>query len=290
MSWEFERVAGPYAFTEGPVWDGAGVLFTDIPNDRIMRYDASTGACEVYVDGTNAANGLKLDAGGRLFGCEMTGRQLARYAADGLEVVVDRYRGDRFNSPNDLAIDEDGMIWFTDPHYDTDWGPTEKTFEVEHRSVYRVDPDDTHTLERVVSDTTNPNGILVSPSRGTLYVAQSDYDGPQELRTYPIGSDGIVGEYEVLHNFAPHRGIDGMCFDEDGNIVATAGYEEGGPGPMIYVFAPSGRVLETHPSPDPMPTNCCFGDPDLQSLYLTGGSGCLYRARTDRTGLLDAPA
>lgn len=289
MSWEFERVAGPFAFTEGPIWDGSGVLFTDIPNDRIMRYDVTTESCDVYVEGTNAANGLKFDAEGRLFGCEMVGRQLARYDNGDVITVVDSYRGDRFNSPNDLAIDGEGTIWFTDPHYDTDWEPTEKTFDLDHRSVYRVDPDDPTTLTRVTTDTTNPNGILVSPDGETLYVAQSDYDGPQELRAYPIQRDGTVGDYEVLHNFAPHRGIDGMCFDVDGNIVATAGYEEGGPGPMIYVFAPTGRVLETHPTPDSMPTNCCFGDDDLHSLYVTGGEGSLYRARTDRTGLLDAP-
>jgi gluconolactonase len=134
-------------------------------------------------------------------------------------------------------------------------------------------------------DTTKPNGILVSPDQKTLYVAQSEYgeQARRELRGYPIGPDGTLGPYRVLHNFHPHRGIDGMCLDADGNIVATAGWEQSGPGPMIYVFAPSGRVLETHPVPADRPTNCTFGDADLQTLYVTA-SACLYRARMNRAG------
>jgi len=289
MSWEFERVAGPYGFTEGPVWDGEGVLFSDIPNSRVMRYDASTGEAAVYREGTNAANGLKLGPDGALYACEMSGRRVARYTEAGTETVVEEYEGGRFNSPNDLAFDSAGNLWFTDPFYDTGWLDAEThEFDLDHRSVYRVDTDDPETLTRMTHDTTNPNGLLVSPDDGTLYVAQSDYEGDLELRAYPIEDDGL-GEYEVLHDFSPHRGIDGMCFDEDGNVVATAGYEQGGPGPMVYVFAPDGRVLETHPVDVPRPTNCAFGDDDLRTLYLTGSDGFLRRARTDRRGLLGAP-
>ena len=97
-----------------------------------------------------------------------------------------------------------------------------------------------------------------------------------------------MGAYQVLHNFYPHRGIDAMCLDAEGNIVATAGWRENGPGPMIYVFAPNGRVLETHPIPIDRPTNCTFGDADLQTLFVTAG-GCLYRARTQRQGYLIYP-
>jgi gluconolactonase len=289
MSWEFDRVAGPYGFTEGPVWDGTGVLFSDIPNDRVMRYDASTGETSVYREGTNAANGLKLGPDGALYACEMSGRRVARYTESGSETVVDAFEGGRFNSPNDLAFDSAGDLWFTDPFYDTDWLDAETHgFDLDHRSVYRVDPADPGTLTRMTHDTTNPNGLLVSPDDGALYVAQSDYEGDLELRAYPIEGDELGG-YEVLHDFAPHRGIDGMCFDAGGNVVAAAGYDEGGPGPMLYVFAPSGRVLGTHPIDDPMPTNCAFGDGDLRTLYVTGSEGYLYRARTDRTGLLGAP-
>ena len=107
---------------------------------------------------------------------------------------------------------------------------------------------------------------------------------PRELRAYPIAEDGSLGACEVLHDFGAHRGIDGMRLDEDLNIVASAGWPDSGPGPMIYVFAPDGRVLEVHPFPI-NPTNCAFGDEDLQSLYVTAIDGYLYRRGTHRKGL-----
>ena len=288
MTWEFERVAGSFDFTEGPVWDGETVLFSDMPSATFRRYDPESGECTVFAAETGAANGLKFDDRGRLYACEMVGRRVVRYADEGREAAADRFEGARFNSPNDLAIRGDSL-WFTDPYYATDWEPEDKALDLEHRSVYRVDLADGNRLARVTDDTTQPNGILVSPSGETLYVAQSDYDGPAELRAYPLREDGSTGEHTVLHNFAPHRGIDGMCLDEDGNVVATAGSAESGPGPMLYVFTPAGRVLETHPVPDLLPTNCAFGGPDLDVLYLTGGDSCLYRAETDRRGFPGAP-
>jgi gluconolactonase len=291
--WEFESVAGPFGFTEGPVWDGEGVIFSDIPNDRIMRYVPETGECSVFRTGTNAANGLKYGPDGRLYACEMRGRRVARYDDDGGDLTVaDAYEGRRLHSPNDLAFDSEGRLWFTDPYYDADWLDHGDDLELDHASVYRADPgEDGWTLARVTTDTTKPNGILVSPDDGTLYVAQSDYgiETARELRAYPIREDGSLGECDVLHDFGPHRGIDGMCFTEGGEIVATAGWTDSGPGPLLYVFAPTGRVLETHPLPTSMPTNCAFGGDDLRTLYVTGGDGKLHRARTDRRGLLGAP-
>ena len=290
MSWVFEKVAGPYSFTEGPAWDGEGVLFTDIPNSRIMRYVPGTGECGEFSAGTNEANGLMFDRDGQLYTCEggSGGRCISRYGATAKRtVIVDRFEEKRLNSPNDLAFDRDGSLWFTDPRY----GDVVDDLELDHQSVYRLDPQgDDWRLRRVTFDTTKPNGLLVTADRSQLYVAQSDPGerGMKELRVYPIADDGSVGSGEVLHNFAPHRGIDGMCLDSEGNIIATAGYKAGGPGPMIYVFAPSGRVLATHPLPADRPTNCTFGDADLQTLYVTV-SGCLYQARTEHTGYLIYP-
>lgn len=288
MSWEFTQVAGPFSFTEGPAWDGQAVLFSDIPNNRIMRYDPSSGACTVFHTGTNGGNGLMFDKSGQLYACEGDGRRIVRYDADATTVVADRFEGQRLNSPNDLAFDPQGRLWFSDPRY----GERTDDLELGHESVFRLDPqpDNTWTITRVTHDTTKPNGLLVSPDGRTLYVAQSEYgeNNPRELRAYPINDDGTVSPYEVLHNFYPHRGIDGMCLDREGNIIATAGWRQSGPGPMIYVFAPNGRVLETHPVPVDRPTNCTFGDPDLKTLYVTA-SGCLFRVRTEHTGYLVFP-
>ena len=294
MNWEFEKVAGPFSFTEGPAWDGdGGLLFSDIPNSRIMRYEPASGSCVEFRGDTNEANGLTFDREGQLYACEggEHGRRISRYDADGgTTVITDRFESQRLNSPNDLAFDRDGSLWFTDPRY----GNRVDDLELDHQSVFRLDPtsDGDWQQTRVTFDTGKPNGLLVSADRTWLYVAEShpgDGDGDaKELRGYPIGEDGSVGEFRVLHNFYPHRGIDGMCLDADGNIVATAGYEEGGPGPMIYVFAPNGRVLSTHPVPADRPTNCAFGDVDLHTLYVTA-SACLFRSRAEHTGYLIYP-
>ena len=313
MSWTFELLLEPIQLTEGPAWDGSGLLFTNVPNSRILRYDPLTGGVTEFRKATNHANGLMFDKTGRLYACEGgsdanqfggngAGRRIVRYEADGgTTVICDRYSapesgagaptsvGKRFNSPNDLAIDQQGRIWFTDPRY----GDSRDDMELDHESVYRLDPqpDGAWHAVRMTFDTTAPNGLLLSPDDKTLYVAQSKYgDGQQrELRAYPILDNGTLGEYAVLHNFYPHRGIDGMCLDSEGNIIATAGWEVSGPGPMIYVFAPNGRMLETHPLPANRPTNCTFGDGDLRTLYVTTIDGHLFRARTERQGLLHYP-
>jgi gluconolactonase len=294
MSFQFEQVAGPFSFTEGPAWDGNGLLHSDIPNSRIMRYDVTSGACEEFRHDTNESNGLMFDRDGRLYGCEggPDGRRIVRYEADGSTIcIAARFEGQRLNSPNDLAFDHQGRLWFTDPRY----GDMVDDLELDHQSIFRLENQsssgDDWTITRVTFDTTKPNGLLISQDQQSLYVAQSDHgDGEaRELRQYPINRDGSLGPCTVLHNFYPHRGIDGMCLDTDGDIIATAGSLESGPGPMIYVFAPNGRVLETHPVPVDMPTNCTFGDDDLRTLYVTAG-GCLFRVRTERTGYLIFPS
>jgi gluconolactonase len=155
--------------------------------------------------------------------------------------------------------------------------------ELDHESVFRCDPqaDGTWSIRRMTFDTTRPNGLLFSLDEETLYVAQSEYgvDRKRELRAYEVRDDGTLGAYSVLHNFYPHRGIDGMCLDHDGNIIATAGWQESGPGPMLYVFAPNGRVLETHPVPFDRPTNCTWGGADLRTLYVTVATGHLLAVR-----------
>ena len=214
-----------------------------------------------------------------------------------MSVIADSLDGQRLNTPNDLAIDRQGRIWFTNP-WNAEITDAGQTRDMADEPVLRADPtpDGRYAVKRVASDTSNPNGLLVSPDERTLYVSQCDYgvDQVRELRAYPIDEHGDLGPYTVLHTFGKdhrgvHRAIDGMCFDIDGNIVATAGWPVSGPGPLIYVFSPSGRVIETHPFPASRPSNCVFGDADMKTLYCTCGgkdatAGQLIRARTDRQG------
>ncbi|MBI2940892.1 MAG: SMP-30/gluconolactonase/LRE family protein [Chloroflexi bacterium] len=282
-TWSFERVAGPFAFTEGPVWDGEAVLFADIPNSRIMCYTPVTGGCTVFRTGTQKANGLTLDREGRLYAAQGGGRRVVRYERDGSETVLaDSYQGKRLNSPNDIVVDDQGRVWFTDPRYGDRTG-----LELGHESIFRLDPqpDGAWTITRVTFDTTRPNGLAFSPDGRTLYVAESPPapEGPRQLRAYPVHPDATLGQPAVLYDFGPHRGIDGMRVDADSAIVASCGWAQSGPGPRIAVFAPGGAVLEEHPVPS-NPTNCAFGDADLRTLYVTAYDGALYCARTSRRG------
>tara|TARA_B100000029_G_scaffold512083_1_gene607830 strand:+ start:8980 stop:9876 length:897 start_codon:yes stop_codon:yes gene_type:complete len=298
MNWEFELVAGPYGgTTEGPVWTGSSVLFTDIQGSRIMRYIPDTGEVEEYFTGTSNTNGLCFDSGGNLYGCQQAGRRIVRFEADQRTISSLPHTLDQIphNNPNDLVVDRSGRIWFTDP-YSGIGGSGDQALD--HMSVLRLDPEGASQwrLSRITTDITRPNGILISRDQKTLYVAQSDYgvDKRRELRAYPINKNGTLGDYVTLHTFGVdingvQRGVDGMTLDIDGNIVACAGWESGGPGPMIYVFSPTGRVLETHPIRVERATNCCFGDRDMKTLYVTTGGGHLFKARTDRIGWIMWP-
>ncbi len=161
--------------------------------------------------------------------------------------------------------------------------------ELEHESIYRLDPPGTDggewAINRVTFDTTRPNGLVFAPDGRTLYVAESPPgpEGHRQLRAYPVEDDGSLGAMRVLHDFGPHRGIDGMRVDDAGHIIASCGWTQSGPGPRIAVFAPDGTVVAEHPTPT-NPTNCAFGDADRRSLYVTGYDGGLYRARTDLHG------
>ena len=299
MAWDFVLVNGPYGgTTEGPAWDGSGLLFTHIPASMVYRYDLGLRASTVLRSETNWANGLTFDAEGRLYACEGGARRVVRYEADGgTTVLMDSFEGARLNVPNDLALDPDGRVWFTDPYYEGSggaWSEDRANKDLDHDSVYRLDPGpgDSWTVTRVTFDTTRPNGLLLSLDYRTLYVAQSGRrpEEKRQLRAYPVRSDGSLGDHAVLHDFGEYRGIDGMCLDTEGKVVATAGNYSGGPGPMVYVFSPSGDVLETHPVPVDSPTNCTFGGPDLTTLYVTTGGGCVFQVQTERQGRLLFPA
>ena len=294
MEWKFELLMKPVGgTTEGPVWDGEHLYFTHIRGSRILRYDPKSGVIAEWRTGTDRTNGLALDAQGRMFGCCSGGRSILRFDPDGRNVTVaNRVDGKKFNTPNDLAIDRKGRIWFTNP-WNSNNIDADQVTELDNRSLLRADPqaDGSYLTTRVTFDTTMPNGILISQDQTTLYVAESGFERgiTRQLRAYPIREDGSLGAYAALFTWGEdakgvHRGIDGMCLDVDGNIVATTGWEVSGAGPMIYVFSPGGRVLETHPVPAERPTNCCFGGADMTTLFVTTGQGHFFKVATNRVG------
>ena len=197
--------------------------------------------------------------------------------------TCDLLDGHHHNQPTDVIVDGQGRVWFTDPHNAVaPYGPPVYPF-LERGSVLRLERNaaGAWTLKRITQDTREPRALVLSADERTLYVAEGNAEmgGPCDLRAYAVQADGSVGACRVLHAFgAGERGIEGMCLDSAGNIVACGGWQKNGAGPLVYVFAPTGAVLESHAAPGNLPMRCAFGDADLGSLYLTDGDGCLYRA------------
>ncbi len=305
MNWNFELVTGPYGSpTDGPAWDGEALLFTQlatpasVAENRILRYDPQTGETTDFRRWTNRTAGLAF-ANGILYGCQSGSRRVIRFNADGsASPLAHKVEGKYHNQPKDLLVDSRGHIWFCDPV----WGPPVQgglrahelePMSVDYMAVLRMEsPNRDSPIKRMTHDTSSPTSVLLSRDERTLYVSENDDDerGNRELRAYAIQDDGSLGAYTVLHAFGAdhtgvHRGVSGMCLDSDGNIVACAGWDRAGPGPLIYLFSSEGRVLETQNVPSIEPTNCAFGDTDLATLYVTTSEGHLYRIRdTGRRG------
>jgi gluconolactonase len=286
--WKFERIAGPFnGAAEGAVWDGKAILFSVPAENRILRYDPLSGNVTEFRKFTNRTKGLACSADGVLYGCQSGSRRVVRFNPDGsASPLADRLDGHFHNHPHDLVIDQKGRIWFTDPYDPIPAPGPQLQGPLERASVLLLDrrPDRMWYIRRMTYDTCFPMAIALSHDEKILYVGETGLgEKNRELRAYPIHEDGSLGNYIVLHTFGsdyrgPHRGISGMSLDADGNIVACAGWEKSGPGAMIYVFAPSGRVIETHPMSE-RPTKCAFGDEDLKTLYVTTENGHLYRVR-----------
>ena len=293
MAWKFDLVAGPYkGRTGGLAWDGSMMLFSAVQEERILRYEPGTGKTDVFRKYTGRTNGIAVAADGTVFGAQEGGRRVIHFLNDGSTAPTnDLLDGRHHNQPTDVIVDSKGRVWIADPYNSQPpYGPPVYPF-LDHASVLRLERDERRVwkLARVTRDTKGPRSILLSADEKMLYVADGDVErgDPCELHAYPVGPDGGIGPCRVLLQFAAvERGIEGMCLDSGGNIVACAGWKRSGPGPLIYVFSPSGAVLETHPVPADLPMKCAFGDAGLTCLYLTAGDGGLYRTRaTGRRGL-----
>jgi len=268
------------------------MLFSTLADGMIRRYDPSTGEAGIVRRYTNRTNGLAFGPDGVLYGCQENSRRVIRFEADGRAVLTEcRLAGRYHNHPNNLAIDSTGNIWFSDPWSELRASGPQLFPPLEHASVLRLERDPVRKLwglRRMTYDTVAPRAVALSPDESMLYVAETNNTpgGQRELRAYPILPDGTLGPYRVLHTFGAdhrgvHRGIEGMCVDGQGCVVAGAGWRKSGPGPLVHVFAPSGAILESHPVPADQPMNCAFGDVDLGSVYVTTASGEVFRAPTN---------
>ncbi len=286
MALKFEKIAGPFhGPTGGLAWDGSGMLFSAVAEGRILRYDPASGKVTEFRKYTNRTNGLAFAPDGALYGCQESSRRVIRFAEDGsIATTAFLLDGHYHNQPNNLAIDSKGRIWFSDPQSELRASGPQIFPALEHASVLRLELDSFRKiwgLRRMTYDTAAPRALALSPDESTLYVAETGNapGGRRELRAYAILPDDTLGAFTVLHTFGrEHRGIEGMCTDREGNIVACAGWKKSGPGPLVQVFSSAGAILESHPVPSDQPMNCAFGDADLASLYVTTAAGELLRA------------
>ena len=282
------------AFTEGPTAaEDGSVYFTDLGNNRIMRWSAD-GQLTTFRQPSNRANGLIFDSQWRLLACEggdgETGLpRITRtdLATGEVEVLADSFEGLELHQPNDLTIDGQGRIYFTDRP-----GPNPTDNQTGVHGVYRIDPDGAVARILTEPEVMRPNGIVISPDDTTLYVIETEQaeGGPRLIRAYDLSPEGTVGNMRIFHDFLPGRSGDGMTIDSAGNLYVAAGLNRtrGTSETLdtvagVHVFSPAGELIEHIPVPEDTITNAAFGGPDLRTLYVTAGK-TLFSVRTDVEG------
>ena len=273
-----KRLATGFDWAEGPVWfgDAGCLLFSDIPNNVILRYTPGVGVTTFRAP-SNYANGHTRDLQGRLISCEHGRRRVTRTELNGdITVIADMYLGKPLNSPNDVVVRSDGTIWFTDPHYGilTNY----EGFQAEQElpcNVYRIDPDG--TLQAVLTDFACPNGLAFSPDEQTLYVADTGRmfsDDPQHIRSFSMASGRPVGG-AVFHTVDPGC-ADGIRCDRDGNLWSSAA--DG-----VHCIAPDGHLMGKILIPEVV-SNLCFGGRAKHQLFITATTS-LYTIALNRAGV-----
>ncbi|WP_407309705.1 SMP-30/gluconolactonase/LRE family protein [Pseudomonas sp. nanlin1] len=270
-----ERLWSGGRWTEGPVWMPASrcLLFSDIPNNRVMRWSADDGHISIYDAQSNNANGHTRDREGRLLSCEHETRRVTRREHDGsLTILLDRFDGKPLNAPNDVVVAADGAIWFTDPGYGI-LGPYEghkAAFELP-TNVYRIAPD-TGKASVAAGDFGRPNGLAFSPDGKRLYISDTAGGGhpdkPCHVRAFDVAADGTLSGSSVLIDGKRDGVIDGFRVDSDGNLWCSwAGNAEQN---SVRVFSSSGKPLATLHLPETV-SNLEFGGPKGNRLFITGG-------------------
>jgi len=260
-----EKVDAGFRFAEGPVWSREGfLLFSDVPNNQIRKLVPGERSV-AFRDDSHGANGNTFDAQGRFYSCESKTRRVVRMDKKGkMEVLAEKWEGKRLNAPNDIVVRKDGQIYFTDPAF----GDQADTRELAFYGVYHINPKGVMNL--IARPAGRPNGIAFSPNGRILYVANSD---DRNVRAYDVDHNGAVSnERVVVSNI---DGVpDGIRLDEKGNLYVTA--------KGVSVYTAEGKLLHTIELSE-TPANCAFGDPDLQTLYITARTS-LYRVRLNVKG------
>jgi gluconolactonase len=261
------------------------LLWSDIPNNRIMRWDEETGAVSVFRRPSNHANGHTRDRQGRLISCEHGGRRVTRTEMDGrLTVILDQFEGKPLNSPNDVVVKSDGSIWFTDPPFGIS-GTYEGNYAVPSlpQNVYRVDG---VTLEATVvaGDIKGPNGLCFSPDEKILYIVASRDEPNRTILAYDVTGDGRTITNRRVHIDAGPGGTpDGMRCDRDGNL--WCGWGMGTPElDGVLIFNPAGRKIGRIRLPERC-ANVCFGGPNRDRLFMAA-SHSVYALYVNTQGAL----
>jgi gluconolactonase len=278
-----EKLASGTRWGEGPVWfgDARCLLWSDIPNDRILKWDETTRAVSVFRHPSGNANGNARDRAGRLITCEHSGRRVTRTEYDGsITVIVDRFQGKRLNSPNDVVVASDGAIWFTDPPFGLGSFYEGTIVEPElNANVYRVDSS-TGEAAIVADDLLGPNGLCFSPDEKRLYVVESRAAPSRKIRVFDVIDGRRLGASRVLID-AGAGTPDGFRCDMDGNIWAGWGM---GSADLdgVMIFDPEGQPIGRIALPERC-ANLCFGGRHRNRLFMTCGHG-LYALYVNAQG------
>lgn len=294
------RPATCVAFTEGPAVDEQGnVYFSDIENNRILKL-APDGQRTVFREPSHRTNGQTFDRQGQLYHCEGAefgpggGRRVTRTNLDTLqyEIVTDRFDGVRYNSPNDICVDGQGRVYFTDPRYGD-----RSDMEMEIEGVYRIDLDGQVTRILAQPAIQRPNGIAVTQDSRILYLVDSCpvIGGNRKIWRFQLDATGTPRDQHCLFDFAPGRGGDGMRLDCEGNLYVAAGisaprgpHETDDVPPGIYKISPDGKLQGRIAVPEDVLTNLAFGGADGRTLYITAGK-TLFTTRVSTPGQVAYP-
>ena len=272
-----ERLHTGSRWTEGPAYFAAGryLVWSDIPNDRMLRWDEVTGSVGVFRSPAGHTNGHIVDRAGRLVSCEHGNRRVSRTEHDGsITVIADRYDGKRLNSPNDLVENSDGSIWFTDPSYgiDSDYEGHKAESEIGGCHVYRADPA-TGEVRIVADDFVRPNGLAFTADERRLYIVDTRQT-PSHIRVFDVTDDGALKGGDI-YTTCDYGVFDGIRLDDEDRVWAAAG--DG-----VHVFDTDGRLIAKLRLPEVV-SNLTFGGAKRNHLFITASSS-VYAIRVGASG------